>query len=128
MFIRFVIHTLDRDSGRRQGLFQALSDIADGGRLAAHEQAAYEEVRDWFGKHLPVPPTFSRSRKPSAKKVALSWFKPSAAEHIARMRKMAAILEMHGIPVEILKQARPGYVIYEDQYQLIAEPYQDTVT
>lgn len=109
-------------------MFQALSEIHDGGRLAAHELAAYEEVRDWFRKHLPVPPTFSRSRKPSAKKVALSWFKPSASEHIARMRKMAAILEMHGVTVEILKQERPGYVVYEDQYQVIAKPYQDTAT
>lgn len=128
MFIRFVIHSLDPDSGKRQGLFQALDNISKAGHLTAQQQAAYEETDAWFRKHLPVPSSFSRSRKTHAKKVALSWFKPSASEHIGRMRQMAAILAVHGVDVDVLKETRPGYVVYEDPYQIVAEPYQDTVT
>lgn len=128
MYIRFVIHALDPDSGRRQGLFQALGELASAGKLAVHEQAVYEATRSWFAQHLAAPDALSRSRKSGAHNVALSWFKPSATEHIARMRAFAAILENHDVAVDIVKHDRLGYIVYEDDHQIAAVPYQDTRT
>ena len=36
---------------------------------------------------------------------------------------MAAILEDYGVFVQVLKINRPGYVVYEDELQIVAEPF-----
>jgi hypothetical protein len=38
---------------------------------------------------------------------------------------MAEILVRHGIGVEVLKAERVGYVVYEDEFQIVAEPFAD---
>jgi hypothetical protein len=38
-------------------------------------------------------------------------------------RELAAILEAHDIRTEMLTTDRPGYVVYEDDYQVVAEPF-----
>jgi hypothetical protein len=128
MYIRFVIHENDPDSNRRQGLFHAVNNLMERQELAVHEVELWNEVYNWFRSNLDKPRNFARSTKPHAKKVALSWFKASAAEHISRMRVLAHILDAHGVPVEVLQTSRPGYVVYEDDYQVAAEPFQETVT
>ena len=39
---------------------------------------------------------------------------------------MAAILDAHGIHVEVVTSRRPGYVVYEDRHQIAAVPFADT--
>lgn len=128
MYIRFVVGHLDEDSGRRQGLFQAAASLRRRGRLLPHEQEQLEGLVAWFTDNLERPKSFSRSRKPHAANRALSWFKDTAALHITKMYKAAAVLEAHGVVVEVVKATRPGYVVYEDDYQITAEPYSDTET
>jgi hypothetical protein len=36
---------------------------------------------------------------------------------------MANILERNGIYVKKIRTNRPGYVIYEDRWQIVAEPF-----
>ena len=38
---------------------------------------------------------------------------------------MVTILEDHGVSVQMLKTERVGYVVYEDAYQVVAEPFQN---
>jgi hypothetical protein len=127
-YLRFVIHHNDRDSGRRQGLFQALGALYDAGMLSRGHKEEYERLRLWFSDQLEAPERFARSTKTHAKKVALSWFKDTALEHIARMRAMAQILEAHGIVVDEIRTGRPGYIVYDDEHQVAAEPFKDTPT
>lgn len=128
MFIRFVIHQNDETSGRRQGLFQALGGLEEDGILLPHEQAEHDEIYEWFRRNLKVPRSFTRSTKPHAKKVALSWFKHTAVEHLAKMHGLAQILRSHGVDVAVLHTERPGYVVYEDAFQVAAEPFRETST
>lgn len=128
MYIRFVIHANDEYSGRRQGLFHAMASLEDSGALHGYEQERYDAIYKWFKQNLRKPTTFSRSRKPSAMNVAISWFKDGAREHIAKMYEVSQILRAHGIEVEVIRSARPGYIVYEDKYQVAAEPFQETVT
>jgi hypothetical protein len=128
MYIRFVIQKNDEDSGRRQGIFMAISDLHYSGRLLPHEQTAYDDIYNWFRKHLKKPRRFTRSSKPHAKSVAIGWFKDNAQEHIAKMFELSQILEAHGVMVEVIRTDRPGYIVYEDPYQVAAEPFNDTVT
>jgi hypothetical protein len=128
MFIRFVTTKLDHRSGRRQGLFQAAADLRDMHSLLDHEDSRLDEIRDWFSKNLKKPDRMSVSAKPHAKAQTISWFKHTATEHISRMRAFAAILELHDIVVEVIKTERPGYVFYEDDFQVAAYPFADTIT
>ncbi len=85
-------------------------------------------VRWWFNKNLGKPTRFTASKPPFYRKKnkAICWFKHTASEHLARVRELAAILDNHGVPVRTLKAKRVGYVVYEDEYQIVAEPFADT--
>lgn len=63
MYIRFVIARMDADSGLRQGLFQAISDLEYEGLLLPHEQDQYDAVYEWFRENLKAPQRFSRGSK-----------------------------------------------------------------
>lgn len=43
------------------------------------------------------------------------------------MREIAAILEAHGVITEMIRTERPGYIVYQDEYQIVAEPFMDTL-
>jgi hypothetical protein len=128
MYIRFVVHEIDPDSGRQLGVLHALRDLREDGKLLPWEHDRAYEIRDWFNTYLERPASFSRSSRPNRLEKALSWFKDSATKHIAMMREMAAILESHGVAVEIVTTDRPGYITYDDEHQIVAEPFADTPT
>ncbi len=44
------------------------------------------------------------------------------------MRAFAEILERHGMAVRMIHTDRPGYVLYEDEFQIAAYPFADTPT
>jgi hypothetical protein len=128
MYLRFVIDRTDEDSSRRQGLFQAIADLRNGGRLFNHEEERADELRAWFSRHLEKPESFSRSSRPHAARKAISWFKDTAREHIAKMYELAAVLEAHNVMVNVIRTMRPGYIVYEDEFQVTAEPFAETDT
>ena len=126
--IRFVIEKRDPDSGKRQGLFQVARALRESCQLPARDAEKLESLRDWFNEHLERPERLALSSKPHAKAQALSWFRDTASEHIAKMREFADILERQGIGVVMIRTNRPGYVLYEDEYQVAAYPFADTTT
>jgi protoheme ferro-lyase len=127
MYIRFVVGELDDDSGNATGIFQAIYGLRDAGKLYAYEETILEELRQWFKTHLQIPDRFTASKPPHYRKQnkAISWFKDTAHEQVARIREIVAILENHGIPVRMIKADRVGYVVYEDDIQVVAEPFSD---
>jgi hypothetical protein len=38
---------------------------------------------------------------------------------------MVYILEQHSAYVRVLKTDRPGYIVYQDEHQVVAEPFAD---
>jgi hypothetical protein len=128
MFIRFVIKQLDRNSGRRQGLFQAAAALRDSGLLNGNDDDHLESIWDWFNKNLEKPERLALSSRPHSKAQAISWFRDTATEHIAKMREFQSVLERYGIAVEVIKATRLGYVLYEDEFQVAAYPFSDTPT
>jgi hypothetical protein len=123
MLIRFVVNKLDSVSLVEQGLIHAADDLRWRGRLADEEQELVRELLRWFNRNLPVPHRFARSRRPNARSRAISWFKPTAGACLDRMQALAAVLHGHGCAVERLTTDRPGYVVYEDDYQVVAEVF-----
>jgi hypothetical protein len=127
MYLRFVVADIDEDSERALGVFHAVWTLRDAGRLYAHEEEHHDSIRWWFHENLQKPTRFTASKRPfyRRKSKAISWFKDSASEHLARVRELVANLETHGVPVRMLETQRVGYVVYEDEYQVVAEPFAD---
>lgn len=56
-------------------------------------------------------------------RLGICWFKAESTEHISRIWEMVHILERNGIYVKKIRTDKPGYVIYEDGWQLVAQPF-----
>ncbi len=127
MYVRFVVANIDGDSERKIGVFHAVSSLEDEGKLHPHEEEQHDSIRRWFDENLARPSRFTASKSPFYRKKsrAISWFKDSACEHIARVRGLVVILQNHGLSVRMLKANRVGYIVYEDEYQVVAEPFAD---
>jgi hypothetical protein len=123
MYMRFTITDCDEDSQYAQGIFAAIYQLEENGGLTELEAEWFRQIELWFNRHLRGPTRLTRSRKPHARNRAICWLKSTAAEHVSRMREAAALLEFKGISVKELRTERPGYVVYEDQYQVAAVPF-----
>jgi hypothetical protein len=125
MYVRFVTDDVDVNSRQPVGVFQAIARLEYHDALTAQERQQEKEISKWFDKNLPKPKRFTTSKPPYYRKQskAISWFKDSAHEHISQIRLLAAIVERHGIPVRMITTDRVGYVAYEDEYQVVAEPF-----
>ena len=123
MFVRFVVAHQHPDTNEPMGIFEAIDLLPRVGRMADWDERRLAELRLWFRERLPFPDRVARTRRPNATHRALSWFKPSATEHIAQARELAAVLEANDIRTHMLTTDRPGYIVYEDEVQVLAEPF-----
>jgi hypothetical protein len=123
MYVRFVTTRQHPDTGVQMGIFQTSRLLPPVGLVADWDEARVADIKEWFNKHLEKPARVARSRRPNGHHAAISWFKASAHEHIARARELAALLEQYGVPTRMLTTERPGYVVYEDAFQIAAEPF-----
>ena len=125
MYLRFVVSELDEDSNKKLGVFHAIGRLRATGKLYSYEEIHHDLIRQWFNENLKKPTRFTASTGPFYRKQnkAISWFKDSAEEHLSRVRELVAILRNHGVIVHMLKTDRVGYIVYEDEYQIVAESF-----
>lgn len=131
MYLRFVQHARDPDTGLRTGLFVAAYRLVKEPTLDPVLHARCKNLLDWFEANLATPDRFNHSTsKGDWRRVAsgLSWFKPTAQAHIGKAHELRGLLVEMDIASAILRAARPGYIVYEDAFQIIAEPFADTPT
>jgi len=121
-FIWFVVRQRDEDSHVELGAFMAASTLEDDVRTTDEDRGLIRSTIEWFNAHLPEPVRLSRSRRRNAHNKAISWFRPTAVEDIDRMTSLVNVLKRYGYPVEIIRTTRPGYVVYEDEFQVVAVP------
>lgn len=126
MYVRFVTLHDDTDSQEPMGIFAAAINRRRNGEILALHEAHLHEILVWFGSALQIPARLNRSRRPHRINKAISWFKPTATDHISKAREIVAILEEHGEHVRMFTTQRPGYIVYEDEFQIVAEPYAST--
>jgi hypothetical protein len=130
-FVRFVLTTRHPESGVEEGLFRAAYRLRDSPRVEDEDRRRLTEVLAWFGENLVTPDRFNRSKSKGfyrRKTRGIAWFRDSATDCLSRMHRLKVILEKYGHPVTILTEARVGYVTYEDELQIVAEPFSDTKT
>lgn len=121
-YVRFVcFQTIGRQRSRL-GLFKAIDEAV----VSEHaERWAIAEARGqsgWFNANLAIPKQFSTGGHRGFGQPGLSWFKPTATEHIQRMHALKTALEACGIHVEVLTSRDPGLVVWQDEHQIVAEP------
>ena len=129
--LRFVVARRDVDSGVESGPFGAAYRVRDSVDVDPADREALAAHLAWFDANLKRPSRFNRTKSKGFYRRntrGIAWFRDTATEHVARMHQIAAILERHGHPVTLLSEARVGYVIWEDEFQVIAEPFSDTQT
>jgi hypothetical protein len=123
MFVRFVVAERDARTDQKKGVFTALYALERAGMLADHEVIWFHETERWFNTELREPGRLTRSKRPEAAKKSVTWLKATATEHVSRMRDLARLLLHKDIVVEELLTDKPGYIVYEDEFQVAAVPF-----
>lgn len=118
-YIRFVIGRKDDESHVERGVFHAVSQALEWQDITGSEAEQLKELERWFNMNLKTPTSFGRDKF----RLGICWFKTAATEHFSRIWEMVQILERNGIYVKKIRTDKPGYVIYEDEWQLVAEPF-----
>ena len=118
-YVRFVIGCKDEYSHVEQGIFQAAALALERSNVTGSDADELNKLRGWFSENLEKPTSFGRNTL----RLGICWFKTGATEHISRIWEMVQILERNGIYVKKIRTDKPGYVIYEDEWQLVAEPF-----
>jgi hypothetical protein len=118
-YVRFVIGPKDQEGHVEQGIFQATARALEWQDITGSDADKLNELRAWFGENPEKPTSSGRDKL----RLGICWFKTGSTEHISRICEMANILERNGITMKKITTDKPGYVIYEDEWQLVAEPF-----
>ena len=124
MFIRFVSEEIDEVSLVSAGIFGVAFDLIDELSVPDHDHAELAGLIRWFNLNLKGPFEY-RLKSPRRARHSICWFKSDAHEHLKRAWEMSMILERNNVFVRMIKSRRVGYIIYEDEAQVLAEPFAD---
>ena len=118
-FIRFIVTT---DHGSRTsctGVVASLRILGEEGVLPDYYIESSTEIFDEMNRDLPCPPWSD----PKLDRECVSWFKDTVGgQHwIRKFREIVAILEDAGIEVSTLTTEKPGMIVYEDEFQVVAK-------
>lgn len=121
MYIRFVTDLIDRKSKQKLGVIRAAAYCKSNNQFTEDDNERLDELFGWFNDFLLVPYSFSEQNKSNA----ISWFKDRSEICIRKVRSICEILEKYGYSVEMLVSNNPGYIVYEDENQVTAIPFDD---
>jgi hypothetical protein len=120
-YIRFVEGGDSQDLRWLTGVITAASVMKDEGRLEPYQADILAATFTWLNDHLPCPPFRRHLASGKWSEDAVAWFLPGAKEAIGRMWDLIAVLKGHDVPVRVLRTARPGLIVYRDEFQIVAE-------
>jgi hypothetical protein len=121
MFVRFVVGADAENAAWLTGIMTEARLLRDAVELYDYESERLEAAYEWFNEHLPCPPFEKKLRTGEWTRDAVAWFRADAKGPIERMWDIVAILREHGVAVRMVTTERPGRVVYEDEYQVVAE-------
>jgi hypothetical protein len=91
-------------------------NVADAEQLLGHLDRIQQEV--------PIPTRFARRRNGYHKEThGVSWAKAESTEFVRHLYAIADIVRRYDASVDIVRTTRPGHVVYEDDWQVVAEPF-----
>ena len=123
MYIRFQTSQIDHEwSTKPFGIFRLAYELRDSA-IPEYDAEYLRTILKRFDENLDKPDTFSRKKTTSYATKWISRYKDTATEHISYMYELQRIYEEYDIYVEVVMTDTPGYIVYEDEYQIVAEPY-----
>jgi hypothetical protein len=125
MYIRYVILEDHSDTRKEMGIFQALSALEDflldqGLKLQDYESEWMSEGLAWFDQNVRCAGKFANNYPR-----ATFWFKASAKECIDRAQMFVLLLEQYGFYTKRLEAESFDYILYEDEFQVLALSKED---
>jgi len=124
MYLRFTTQFINPYNEPETGIFMALKFVRDDHPTATDEDVSkLKLLSGWFDQHLDKPDRFSNASNKNPANISLSWFKDSAKDHIQKVQELIKILERYDLVVERFSSKSPGYIVYEDEYQVSAIPF-----
>jgi hypothetical protein len=120
-YIRFIVRTDHPSRLRCTGVVTSLRILGEEGRLQGYHVEFSRELFKKLNEGLPCPPFKQRNWSSDC----VSWFKdtPLAQDWISVFRDIVAILEDSDVEVGTLITDEPGRIVYEDDYQVVAESW-----
>lgn len=124
MYLRFTTQFINIDGEAKTGIFMALRYLREDYSLTSDEDIdKLNALTVWFDRNLGAPTRFSKGKSKLNADVSLSWFKDSAKEHIKKIQDLIAIAEKYDIVIDRIASRNPGYIVFEDEYQVSAIPF-----
>ncbi len=122
-YVRFVVGEPAGNPYWMTGIITAAHLLKDEGKLESHEAERVEQIFGWFNEQLPCPPFGANRKSGNWSEDAVAWFKDSAREPIRLMWELVSILKEHGVSVRFFRSESPGRIVYQDDYQVVAETH-----
>lgn len=130
--VRFVVPAIiDDDSQTASGVVQVAHSVVENVDTADDIRRELAAALQWLEENLEEPDRFNRTKSKGwyrRQTRGISSLRSSATEHIAVMQRMVDALTKAGYLVREIRTERAGYVTYEDEHQVVAEPFRDTPT
>jgi hypothetical protein len=124
--LRFVLPLSHPNTGVQEGIFSVAYYLRDKANTPVQDRESLESLLFWFKTNLAIPERFNRTKSKGYYRrntAGVSWLKPTALKHIDKMRALVVILEKNGYRVTQITSDKPGYIVFEDDHQVVAEPF-----
>lgn len=119
-YVRFVAGD-EEDGYDQSGVFTVANNCAEDGTLNKFEAERLEEIFEWFNDNLPCPPFQEKLKSREWSRDAVAWFREDADEMTGRMWELVWMLRNVGIEARMIVTTKPGKIVYEDEFQIVAE-------
>lgn len=115
----------DERTNKQIGIFTLTYNLLDQNDLPNYEEVELRQLLNWFKANLKIPTKFSRKSNSNKTTKGISWIKESSQDCVKNLWKMKNILSNHDIIIEVIRTEKPGYIVYEDSNQIVAEPFRE---
>jgi hypothetical protein len=129
MYLRFVSPLRSYKRGVEWGIFQAGFQCRDDDETPNYLRSAIIEEIDWFKKHLPSPDErYCDDGRVPKHMARICWFKCQAKDMINHAYALKFLLDEADCLISVIKTRHPGFIVYKDEYQVVAQPHIHTET
>jgi hypothetical protein len=124
MYLRFKTQFINKDDKPNTGIFQAMRFIREHHLTDDVDETMLKELTKWFIDNLPEPHWYTNEKREyGVRAKAVCWFKDSAKIFIQKIHELIIILEKYDLIVERITTQDPGYIVYSDEFQIVAIPF-----
>ena len=116
MSVRFEADINNLMTNESIGVFSALTDLIEGGKIDSVNEVEAQNILSWFIKNLLSPTTLKLEED---KFYGTCWFKKDAIDHIEKAQAICIILNKLGVTTTIKWSEQLDNVIYSDTNQVV---------